>query len=188
MTQRPQQNTWSGPVRSLHSKYKVKVKFINVSQRPVDLYWLDFNGRRVRYNTRQPGLGNKIQMNTFITHPWVVHDSETGQRLHLSGQPVCIPRLPPSLQGNGVGEFGPEESPALEQQEEVDNLIRMALLSMPYIHIEIHIPGMMAYDDDDDDIDEDNDDDGDNHDTDDDRDDDDDDDGDAEVDINDEGR
>ena len=38
-----------------------------------DLYWLDYNGRRVFYSRLAPG--QDVTQQTYATHPWVVTDS-----------------------------------------------------------------------------------------------------------------
>jgi hypothetical protein len=127
-----QQNS---PVRSLQSRYKLKVSFTNTSERAVDLYWLDFRGNRVRYQQNfQPS--RTVQMLTYVTHPWVAHDSVTGQKMLMSGQPVFTPFLPPELgRGEGVGDEG------RANQQLADAEIQAALRAMPPIQINIHIPG-----------------------------------------------
>ena len=43
-----------GVHRSGHSDHKVWVRFVNVTNRTVDIVWLDFNGRRVPKETLEP--------------------------------------------------------------------------------------------------------------------------------------
>jgi Tol biopolymer transport system component len=46
------------------------IDFNNVSGRTVDVYWLDYDGNRVHYNTLANGQG--YTQETWITHPWVI--------------------------------------------------------------------------------------------------------------------
>lgn len=39
------------------------------------IFWLDYNGQRVLYNTLAPGQSYVQQ--TFLTHPWVIADGST---------------------------------------------------------------------------------------------------------------
>lgn len=89
------------PVKSIHSDRQVKATFTNASERNVDIYWVDFHGKLVRYFTNvEPGKKERIY--TYVTHPWVARDCATGQRMYLSGRPVYVPALPDEeeLQGD----------------------------------------------------------------------------------------
>ena len=107
-------------VKSIHSECQVKATFTNASERNVDIYWVDFQGRLVRYFTNlSPGKQEKIY--TYVTHPWVARDCATGQRMFLSGQPVYVPTLP-----NDDDQL--EEDPDLGQ--------------IASLEVTIHIPGV----------------------------------------------
>eukprot|EP00092_Neocalanus_flemingeri_P074942 GFUD01092766.1.p1 GENE.GFUD01092766.1~~GFUD01092766.1.p1 ORF type:complete len:225 (-),score=84.49 GFUD01092766.1:150-824(-) len=58
-------------MRSQNSRERVRVNFRNdtVNSR-VRLLWLDFHGEEVDYGVLGPNESN--QMNTFVTHPWVI--------------------------------------------------------------------------------------------------------------------
>jgi von Hippel-Lindau disease tumor supressor len=76
-------------VRSEHSLHKSFVRFINKSNRTVDVIWINFEGRLVKYNTLQPGVF--LDMNTYATHPWIFLDSETQDRLVVESKEVFLP-------------------------------------------------------------------------------------------------
>ncbi len=52
----------------------VTVTFLNHTDRPVRVYWLDYKGRRKSYGTIPP-RGRQLQ-NTFSTHPFLITDEE----------------------------------------------------------------------------------------------------------------
>jgi len=62
------------PQRSLVSDTSLHLVFANHTRGSVSIYWLDFNGERVWYNTLAPGESYSQQ--TFVTHPWVIVDSD----------------------------------------------------------------------------------------------------------------
>jgi von Hippel-Lindau disease tumor supressor len=76
-------------LRSEHSLHKSFIRFINKSNRTVDVIWLNFEGRPVKYKTLQPGVF--FDVNTFATHPWVFLDSETHKRLVVESKEVFLP-------------------------------------------------------------------------------------------------
>ena len=60
--------------RSLVSDTSLHLVFANHTHGSVSIYWLDFNGDRVWYNTLAPGESYSQQ--TFVTHPWVIVDAD----------------------------------------------------------------------------------------------------------------
>jgi hypothetical protein len=62
-------------LRSLNSDRSTFVTFVNQHDESVRVYWLNFDGRRVFYRDIEPGESYRQQ--TFVTHPWVVTNSDT---------------------------------------------------------------------------------------------------------------
>ena len=60
--------------RSLVSDTSLHLVFANQTKQSVSIYWLDFKGERVWYNTLAPGESYSQQ--TYVTHPWVVIDAD----------------------------------------------------------------------------------------------------------------
>lgn len=56
--------------RSVHGNAPTVIHFVNCRQRAVKLFWLDYTGKRVEYETVEPG--KHIEQKTYLTHPWVV--------------------------------------------------------------------------------------------------------------------
>ena len=67
------------------------VFFLNTTQRFVNLYWMDFDGRQDFFTMLKPGAG--VKANTFVTHPWIFRDSETGERMQVKHQDIFWPQL-----------------------------------------------------------------------------------------------
>jgi von Hippel-Lindau disease tumor supressor len=76
-------------VRSEHSLHQSFVRFINNSNRTVDVIWINFEGRHVKYKSLQPGVF--FDVNTYATHPWVFLDSETQDKLVVKSKEVFLP-------------------------------------------------------------------------------------------------
>jgi len=75
--------------RSLNSNRSTFVTFVNRHDESVRVYWLNFDGQRVYYRDIEPGESYRQQ--TFVTHPWVVTNSETE---HGAGQ--CLAMFQPA--------------------------------------------------------------------------------------------
>lgn len=83
-----------GTIRSSkpHSKLNnksVSLCFINSTDRTVHVIWLDFRGEPVIYCSLGHHCG--IHINTFENHPWIIEDSETGDRMLAAGQKIYYP-------------------------------------------------------------------------------------------------
>jgi hypothetical protein len=61
-------------LHSLPSYSNTQIEFINDSNQLVKIFWIDFAGRRVPYNTLAAGA-SYVQL-TYLSHPWVVTDAE----------------------------------------------------------------------------------------------------------------
>jgi hypothetical protein len=65
-------NTQEVGLHSINSNKPSAIKFVNLTNQTIRVHWLDFNGKRVFYNSLSPGQ-SYIQ-NTFLAHSWVVTD------------------------------------------------------------------------------------------------------------------
>lgn len=75
-------------LKSLHSDVQVRVEFVNQRRRSVHLWWRDFQGRRISYGSLPPG--QNMQMTTYVTHPWVITDEQSGAVLGI-WMPASVP-------------------------------------------------------------------------------------------------
>ena len=58
--------------RSIEGSLATQIEFRNVSGYDMRIYWLDYQGNRVLFNTLRPN--QTYVQNTFLTHPWVATD------------------------------------------------------------------------------------------------------------------
>lgn len=61
-----------GSVRSVDSNRAAVIHFANSTGRPLEIYWLDFKGRRQFYRELQ--TGQDYRQPTYLTHPWIAVD------------------------------------------------------------------------------------------------------------------
>jgi len=76
-------------VRSMESEIRAFVRFINCSERLVEVHWVNYEGHNVHYTNLKPG--KHVTINTFKTHPWIFLDPKTGERLQVAHQDVFQP-------------------------------------------------------------------------------------------------
>lgn len=76
-------------LRSGRSQIHSFVRFVNLTLRKVDIVWLNYEGARVRYKTLHPG--QFVDVNTFVGHPWIFRDADTGDRLMVQLKEVYEP-------------------------------------------------------------------------------------------------
>lgn len=65
------------PERSIHSNTSTEIHFTNMSRYSVQVLWLDYQGEPVLYNILGPGSSYRQQ--TYVTHPWVCIELDTGR-------------------------------------------------------------------------------------------------------------
>lgn len=76
-------------LKSKHSWCKSFIRFINNTDRVVDVIWINFEGQHVKYKTLPPSAF--IDCNTYVTHPWMFFDSETHDKLVVKSEEVFRP-------------------------------------------------------------------------------------------------
>lgn len=77
-------------IRSLNSREKCYIRFINTTNKTIDIMWIDFSGVYVRY--RILGKGDYIDVNTYKTHPWIAKDFMTKDILNINGGYFYFPK------------------------------------------------------------------------------------------------
>jgi hypothetical protein len=65
-----QRCTMERHLRSLQGAVSTEIRFVNRTAHAVLVYWLNYQGKRVLYQTLSPGQSYVQQ--TYLTHPWVV--------------------------------------------------------------------------------------------------------------------
>lgn len=74
---------------SVNSNTPTMFTITNQTSVTLTLFWLNFQGRRIKYFDLTPGMTRS--QGTFVTHPWVVADSKGGCiRLFLVTDPIRI--------------------------------------------------------------------------------------------------
>jgi hypothetical protein len=80
-----------GTLRSLEGNVQTSIVFTNKENRPIHVYWLDYDGKRILYETL--GTGQVFSIQTYVTHPWLITDAKdnckaiympTSKRLEVS--------------------------------------------------------------------------------------------------------
>ncbi|MEO8193424.1 MAG: hypothetical protein ABI681_06205 [Gemmatimonadales bacterium] len=71
--------------QSLNSSTPTLVRLTNATCSTVSVYWLDFTGQRVFYNSLAPG--DSYVQGTYLTHPWVIVRESDGLAL-VSYMPI----------------------------------------------------------------------------------------------------
>ncbi|XP_050083792.1 protein Vhl [Anopheles aquasalis] len=82
-------NVGAVSVKSVQSEIRSFIKYINTTQRTVAVEWVDYNGIACNFRVLQPQ--EFCLINTYVTHPWRFRDNETGEQMHVRGQPVYMP-------------------------------------------------------------------------------------------------
>ncbi|XP_031774247.1 von Hippel-Lindau-like protein isoform X2 [Apis florea] len=76
-------------LRSINNVHRSFVKFVNRTLHNVVLYWIDYQGQAVSYGALSPG--DCLDIDTFVTHPWIFVDQETRDRYTVNQRDVFFP-------------------------------------------------------------------------------------------------
>ncbi|KAI4473929.1 hypothetical protein M0802_015870 [Mischocyttarus mexicanus] len=76
-------------IRSMNNYQISFVKFINCTHRTVAIYWIDYEGQAIKYASLQPA--RSLEVDTFVTHPWIFADDETNDRYLVNNSDVFYP-------------------------------------------------------------------------------------------------
>lgn len=80
------------PLRSVHGLIESPVRFINLTGRQVDVIWINYQGEEVLQATLL--TNNRLDLNTFMTHPWIAVDPRTNERMLLNFSKTYFPAQP----------------------------------------------------------------------------------------------
>ncbi|GJQ76451.1 Vhl [Trypoxylus dichotomus] len=76
-------------LRSGRSLEKVYVKFLNLTDRVVEIVWINYSGLYERYTLLRGR--QHIDINTYKFHPWIALDVYTKDRMHLDSNYIYQP-------------------------------------------------------------------------------------------------
>ncbi|XP_015115669.1 von Hippel-Lindau tumor suppressor homolog [Diachasma alloeum] len=77
-------------LRSINNRHSSFVRFINTTTHDVEVLWIDYEGLAVRYGILNPG--DRLDINTFATHPWIFVEEDTRDRFVVDGKDVFLPQ------------------------------------------------------------------------------------------------
>ncbi|KAK0182750.1 hypothetical protein PV327_000851 [Microctonus hyperodae] len=83
-------------LKSIENRERVLVTFINTTPYTAEILWINFEGQAVRYAVLDSHKACGI--NTYVTHPWIFMERETGDRFMVEGKDVYMPRAVCSTQ------------------------------------------------------------------------------------------
>ncbi|KAK2145877.1 hypothetical protein LSH36_650g01073 [Paralvinella palmiformis] len=78
------------PLRSARDDRFALVTFESKTSRRIDVFWLDYDGQRVKYATLEVGATFPIM--TYETHPWIFRDVDNGAPILADGKEVYFPK------------------------------------------------------------------------------------------------
>ncbi|KAF2879686.1 hypothetical protein ILUMI_26492 [Ignelater luminosus] len=82
---RPENN-----LQSLRSQKQIPIRLRNLTNRSVDVIWINYTGEYVKYSRLDHD--NFVDINTFETHPWIAIDADTKNRLLIDKKFVFLPK------------------------------------------------------------------------------------------------
>ena len=84
--------TESTQLKSTDWATSTQVTFTNRSSRNVAVLWLNYQGEPVKY--RNLGPGGSYTQQTYVTHPWIVVETDSGsyRLMELNDWPVFFPQ------------------------------------------------------------------------------------------------
>ena len=80
------------PLRSVHGMVESPVRFVNLTGRQVDVMWINYQGEEVLQANLK--TNSRLDLNTFVTHPWIAVDSNTNERMLLNFRETYFPGQP----------------------------------------------------------------------------------------------
>lgn len=80
------------PLKSLNTRIASPVEFINHTGRTINLKWLDYDGKAVIFATLE--RNNGLDVNTYVTHPWIAIDEQTNETMLLNFKKTYFPDQP----------------------------------------------------------------------------------------------
>jgi len=107
-----------------------RVKFINTTNKNVDLFWLNYEGQKVKVSTLGPLSGFQINARPF--HPWIFRDADTSEplvikKLNVKGTYFEIVDYLRSIRKKQLASRGNNTTLSVFIQQPIDELRTLAL-------------------------------------------------------------
>lgn len=77
--------------RSIECVHRVYLRFVNHTNRCIELVWVNYNGAYERY-TLLRRFSHYVDINTFQTHPWIALDQYTKDLMRIDRRPIYYPQ------------------------------------------------------------------------------------------------
>uniref|UniRef100_T1J7I0 von Hippel-Lindau disease tumour suppressor beta domain-containing protein n=1 Tax=Strigamia maritima TaxID=126957 RepID=T1J7I0_STRMM len=77
----------NGELKSGSDRLKAFVRFLNKTNRDVDVIWLNYEGQRTLHPEQF------LDVNTYVTHPWIFRDSSSRAKLLGSREEIYQPQF-----------------------------------------------------------------------------------------------
>ena len=78
-------------IKSKGGGSKTSISFVSRSHRSIDVIWLGYKGEEVKYTTLS-SKGSKYVQKTYVYHPWIFKDSDSGARLTANQDLIHWPK------------------------------------------------------------------------------------------------
>ncbi|XP_013397018.1 von Hippel-Lindau disease tumor suppressor [Lingula anatina] len=78
-------------LKSKNADVPAYVTFCNRTSRNVDIFWLNYKGKRVKYCNLSPQQRN-FYVDTYVTHPWVFREAGTEYIMTANKKDVFFPK------------------------------------------------------------------------------------------------
>lgn len=76
--------------RSLESNTRAFVEFVNRTNHPADIFWINYTSGHTHYTCVKRSM--RAQINTYVTHPWVAFSYKSKERMLINFKETFHPQ------------------------------------------------------------------------------------------------
>lgn len=77
------------PIRSEQSTELARLTIRNTTQRSVEVLWINYDSKLVRYKILRPA--DRFPITTYKSHPWIFREYDTGLLMHINHKDILWP-------------------------------------------------------------------------------------------------